>query len=217
MGPLAPLLIGAGAGILGNLFSASQANRFSERMSSTAHQREVVDLRRAGLNPMLSANRGASAPQGALSNVTEGASRGVSTALQIQQAKANIDVLHAQAENLRATTRSSTAGAMRTEAMTPGELALQQSHVKIADMDVAQRKALFSTVVKRAKEELRLTVASADRARIGADLDAMLRAGSLNVQAFEKKVGELGPAMKWLMDIARIYNLATGDPIRRIP
>lgn len=84
-------LLGSGISAWSNYSSARQQNimsrdvareqmAFQERMSSTAHQREVEDLRKAGLNPILSAGGGgASSPAGAQPNIV-GEIEGVASA-----------------------------------------------------------------------------------------------------------------------------------------
>lgn len=100
------------APIIGGIFSAVSARRrnrmaieearkmraFQERMSSTAHQREVRDLRAAGLNPILSATggSGASSPSGAQAPIQDVLTPAINTALAARRAFQEIKNMRAQ-------------------------------------------------------------------------------------------------------------------------
>lgn len=95
-----------------NLQIAKDQMSFQERMSNTAHQREVLDLRKAGLNPILSAKLGgASTPSGASATMENAIGEGVSTALQARKNWAEVDnmrksntLIGAQIDNTLAST-----------------------------------------------------------------------------------------------------------------
>ncbi len=90
IGAVLPSIISGGLSLLGgrerNVEASAQAQRqmdFQERMSSTAHQREIADLKKAGLNPILSATggRGASSPGGAQAPIQDVLTPAVNTAM----------------------------------------------------------------------------------------------------------------------------------------
>lgn len=86
-----------------NRAASAQALRqmqFQERMSSSAHQREVKDLRAAGLNPILSATggSGASSPGGAQAPVVNELTPAVTTALQAAMLRSQFKVANTQAD-----------------------------------------------------------------------------------------------------------------------
>lgn len=146
-----------GANIAGTLFQAREAKnrareqmRFQDSMSSTAYQRAVNDMRRAGINPIMAAKLGgASTPTGAMAPTPDFGSMGkksieaFATAQQIKQSTAQTENLNEQAKVHKTIAELNSAKSLvETQRAKTEQLVQQEKRANIAGKKIANTLAL---------------------------------------------------------------------------
>jgi len=216
-----PLIAGGTAlagGIINSAVSMASANkqmRFQERMSSTAHQREVEDLRKAGLNPLLSLKSGgASSPPGAKADVDIGADKAVNSALQARSIESNIELQKAQANQANSAAAYSQAQTKQVTEMLPGQVQKVNAEVQSVLAGTEVSKSQVNEIAKRiekASAEIKLINQQADTESARAlkekalkvlweGVRDILKKGDKQIRSIEDFPGLLQLIKKWTID-----------------
>lgn len=199
LAPHLPMILSAAGGIattaLG-VHESRQNRRFQRDMSNTAHQREVADLRAAGLNPILSANRGASTPSGGSAQVQ---GNPVEQGLNALRTLAEIEVSRAQAQDLNsgAHLKRVQAGDVTYTQQERVQLLLSQARQQLASGELSEQQSRkVQQEVKNLAQELELLKKQTQHSAYGLS-------GAREESKFQDTMGQGSPTMRLIMQIIK--------------
>lgn len=187
-----PYLVAGGLAAVSTALGVREARKnreWQERMSSTAHQREVADRRKAGIHPMVGAGGGgASTPSGNVAGFEEVARSG-SSAMALKQAQANI--LLTRASTVKALEEAAYTRTQSQQVGTGGVVFKQRElDLELSRLSLAERRNLFAPTIAKAYAEVAQIGSATRAANARATLDEFAKRGAMNAADVEELIAK---------------------------